>query len=669
VNIAVVPPLLEVKDLRLTIPVAGGTLHALRGVDLVVRRGETLGLVGESGSGKSLSALSVAGLQPRLAARSVARLALDGDDLSTMDERALAKSVRGARVAMIFQEPMTSLNPVMTIGQQLTEGLTAHGRASLAQAEARAVALLERVGIAGAADRLSQYPHQFSGGQRQRVMIAMALMSEPELLIADEPTTALDVTVQMEILRMLADLQRERGLGLILVTHNLGVVSRVADRIAVMYAGEVVEDGPTQEVLSQPRHPYTQGLIRAIPESSRCAERLGAIPGVVPSLLGEPRGCAFAPRCPLAESRCLAAPPPLWRDGGRQHRCVRPAPLFTAAPAVEARKHEPATRLAPSPLIEARSLARRYKVRRGLFGGARMLNAVDGVDLDVAEGEVLAIVGESGCGKSTLGAMLAGLKTPGEGAISVAGRSLASMDRLARARLIQPIFQDPMASLNPRQTVLGAVARAFEIHGLGDKAARDAKARSLLTEVGLPERLFAGYPGQLSGGQRQRVAIARALALEPSILICDEPTSALDVSVQAQILNLLQDMRARRELTIVLITHDLSVVAHMATRVAVMYLGRIVETGPTARLMARPRHPYTRALIASSLSVSPGAGLPPPHAKPGFANPLDVPAGCAFHPRCPFAVDCCREETPALRAMGDGSAACHLATEEPPAWS
>jgi peptide/nickel transport system ATP-binding protein len=654
--------LLDVANLHLSIPVPGGTLHALRGIDLTLAAGETLGIVGESGSGKSLTALSIVGLHPRHATRSADRIRIGDDDVLAMDERSLARTVRGSRAAMIFQDPMSSLNPVMTVGRQLTEVLTAHAQGTEEAARAKAIALMEQVGIAGAADRIRQYPHQFSGGQRQRIMIAMALMADPMLLIADEPTTALDVTVQVEILRMLAVLQKQRGLGLILVTHNLGVVSRIADRTAVMYAGEVVEEGPTADVVGSPRHPYTQGLLRAMPGTVRRGGRLGTIAGIVPSLLSLPKGCAFAARCALAEDRCHVRPPPVHRAAtGQAHRCVHMDPQL--ANDVGARLPAVAIEASAGQAIVASGVSQTFRVRRGLFAPVRTLHAVSDVDLTVREGETLAIVGESGCGKSTLGFMLAGLKVPQTGGVTVDGQHLPAMDRLARARLIQPVFQDPMASLNPRQSVLEAVTRPLEIHGLSTAASREATARQLLQEVGLPPRLAFTYPGQLSGGQRQRVAIARALALEPRILVCDEPTSALDVSVQAQILNLLRDLAMSRRLTLVLISHDLSVVAHMADRVAVMYLGRIVELGDTQHLLTAPRHPYTRALLAASLSVDPGAGLPPRSTRPGFGNALDVPTGCAFHPRCTLEVAQCRSERPLLRAFGGDQVACHRAGE------
>ena len=660
--------LIDVRGLRLSIPTAGGTLQALRGVDLTLPPGRTLGLVGESGSGKSLTALSLLGLQPRSATVTADALSIGGIDIRCLGEAALARTVRGVIGTMIFQEPMTSLNPVVTVGRQLTEAATVHGRMSPSAARVRAVSLLERVGIAAAGDRLRQYPHQFSGGQRQRLMIAMALMTQPRLLIADEPTTALDVTVQAEILRLLADLRAEFGMGLILVTHNLAVVSRVADDVAVMYAGQVVEQAPVADLFGDPRHPYTRGLLAALPDTDRHrpGSRLGAIPGLVPSLIGDVEGCAFAPRCGLVRDICRTAPPPLLSAAARRvHRCVDLDPPATRAAHIA--PHLTRKAAAPVAMIEARGLERRYRVSRGLFRPAATLTAVGGVDLTLVAGETLALVGESGCGKSTLARLLLGLEAPDAGTLQLDGRPLATIGRRERAQLIEPVFQDPRGSLNPRRTVAEIVRRPLDVHGVGRAREREALVLSAIADVGLPRRLFHAHVNQLSGGQRQRVAIARALVLTPSILLCDEPTSALDVSVQAQILNLLADLRVAHGLTILLVTHDLSVVRHIADRVAVMYLGRIVEAGTADAIFAAPRHPYTRALIESAVTLAPGAGIAGARIGSGFPDPLDVAPGCPFAPRCLDALAICGTVRPDLRATETGSAACHLLPDRPPA--
>jgi peptide/nickel transport system ATP-binding protein len=659
-------PLLEVANLHVSIPLAEGVLHAVRGIDLSLERAQTLGIVGESGSGKSLTALALMRLLPSRARLSAERLALSGLDLTVLSEARLAREVRGSRLAMIFQEPMTSLNPVYTIGRQLTETMRLHGECTQEEATERAVRLLERVGIAGAARRLGQYPHQFSGGQRQRVMIAMALMNDPELLIADEPTTALDVTVQAQILRLLADLQQEFGMALILITHNLGMVARVADRVAVMYAGQFVEWGPTDSIFRAPMHPYTHGLLASLPPDgpSEPGTRLGSIRGIVPSLVGEIRGCAFAQRCDHARHECLDSAPPLrMLELGQTYRCVlTPADeRVSASPseraaAAQRSRHE----RSGAALLSAENVSVSFAVKRGLFGAPRQLRAVDDVTLEIRRGDILALVGESGSGKTTLARLLLGLLPPQRGSVRLEGMDVATLRARDVARRVQPIFQDPYSSLNPRRTLAEIIRRPLEIHGIGTSAERRDKVARMMARVGLPARLQHNYPNQLSGGQRQRVAIARAIIMEPQLVICDEPTSALDVSVQAQILNLLLDLRETLGLTYLIITHDLAVVRQMATRVAVMYLGEIVETGEASDLFGTPRHPYTQALLASALTVTPGAGIPDNRIGSSFPNALELPTGCRFHPRCPAALPICAQ-TPAP-IIGEHAAfvRCHL---------
>jgi peptide/nickel transport system ATP-binding protein len=653
----------------LSVEFGGATpTQPVRGVSLSVARGETLCIVGESGCGKSLTALGIMDLLPRGASRRAERIDIDGIDALRIGERRMS-ALRGDRVAMIFQEPMTSLNPTYTIGNQLEEALLRHRRVGRRAARERAAALLAKVGIAAPETRLRQFPHQLSGGLRQRVMIAMALMCEPDLIIADEPTTALDVTIQAQILRLLGDLQHEMGLGLILITHDLGVVARIADRVMVMYAGEVVETGSVDEVFAAPAHPYTQALLRCLPSGERSpGKRLCTIPGMVPQLTADRVGCGFRERCAHAVPECAAAVPLRVLGERRTMRCVlpalRPLPEVPLAAAGAARRAVPPVSDAPTsdaPLLEARNVICRFSVSGGWLAPPRELRAVDGVSLHLARGEVLGLVGESGCGKSTLAKLLIGLQRPNSGEILIDGEPIAASGRLRLARRIQPVFQDPYSALNPRKTVGSIITLPLRVHSDGELAGWRRRVEEMMALVGLPRRLYDALPHEMSGGQRQRVAIARALILRPKIVICDEPTSALDVSVQAQILNLLLDLRVELGLTYLLISHNLGVVEHMANRVAVMYLGRIVEEGPTAALFAAPQHPYTRVLLASMLSPEPRKGLPDLGLGTAAPDPLAVPAGCRFHPRCSARLAQCANEPPRPIAVAAGHVAeCHL---------
>ncbi|RSS57080.1 ABC transporter ATP-binding protein [Streptomyces sp. WAC01280] len=612
------PPLLEVQglDVEFTTP-DGGALHAVRDVSFTLRRGETLAVVGESGSGKSTTALALLRMLPGTGRISGGSVRLDGQDLATADEPAL-RAVRGARIGMVFQDPMTALNPVLTVGRHLDEVLRAHdGRAGSgarrdrAARRARAVELLRLVGIPDAERRLDDHPHQFSGGQRQRVLIAMALAGEPDILLADEPTTALDATVQDQILTLLGDLTRTTGTALVLITHNMGVVARACDRVLVMYGGTVVEDGPTAEVLSRPRHPYTAGLLAAVPRlSAPSGTRLTGIPGTPPDLSLPLAGCAFAARCALAEDRCHTTTPPLTAVTETVSAACLPAaertePLPPPPPPVRIDRPAPG-----AVVLSAEGLRKTYKGRKtfkGLKafkgGDRRSFTALDGVSLTLAAGETLGIVGESGSGKSTLARVLAHAHPADGGRILLDGRDVTRPGRAelhAVRRRVQMVFQDPYASLNPRMTVGEIVAEPLRAFGTVPPGERAERVAELLRLVGLDPAAAGRHPRSFSGGQRQRVGIARALAPEPAVLICDEPVSALDVSVQAQIVGLLTDLQRDLGLALVFIAHDLAVVRQVSHRIAVMHEGRIVETGAADELCEHPRDPYTRALLAAA---------------------------------------------------------------------
>ena len=580
--------------------------------------------------------------------------------------------VRGNRMAMIFQEPMTSLNPAYTIGNQLEEALLRHRRMPRRKARERAVYLLDRVGITAAASRLKQYPHQLSGGLRQRVMIAMALMCGPSLILADEPTTALDVTIQAQILHLLAELQREFAMGLVLITHDLGIVARIATRVVVMYAGQVAEAGPAAAIFAAPAHPYTQGLLACIPVPGRTrrGDHLGTIPGLVPSLVGEMRGCHFAGRCPHVDRRLPAV-----RDPARGRR-RRAAPGALHPPRRDRRLRRATAQ--PRPRHEPRrARSRRNGGSGAAAGGARCLAHLPGLAPACSSARRRCArstasaspsgrarwwrwSASSGCGKTTLARMLLGLLPPSAGEIRIDGRPAGALARREIASLIQPVFQDPYSSLNPRKPIGSIIALPLRVQRASRPDTWRAKVEDMMERVGLARALYDNYPSQLSGGQRQRVAIARALINRPRMVICDEPTSALDVSVQSQILNLLQDLRRDLGLTYLLISHNLAVVEHMATRVAVMYLGRIVEEAETDRFFRAPKHPYGAALLASVLTPEPGLGVPDTQLGAAYPDPLDVPAGCRFHPRCARVMPQCKTVAPKPIATDGGFVECHL---------
>jgi len=601
--------MLDVQELEVGLDSDSGLVRAIDGLALSIQRGETFALVGESGCGKSMTALALMRLLPENGRVLAGRIALEGEDLLALPESAM-REVRGGRIGMIFQEPGTSLNPVMKVGQQIVEAIEAHTDLRGAAARAKAVDWLRRVGIPEPERRIDEYPFRMSGGQKQRVMIAMTLATEPDFLIADEPTTALDVTIQKQILELLRELQREQGLGLMLITHDLAVVSGMAHRVALMYAGQIVEVAEAEHFFRDPKHPYARALLRALPDANRRGEPLAAIKGTVPPLNQAFAGCRFEPRCEFAMPHCATRVPPLEAlDATRSVRCwlyedgvAAPVGKIQPKPA----GGRPLVEAPTGPLLDVQDLWVRFPIRSGLLQRtAGHFDAVAGVSFKVGAGRTLALVGESGCGKTTTGKAIVQLL---RGQAELRGRAMLGEyknlfelngDALQAARRdIQIIFQDPFASLNPRMRVYELLEEGLiALQPQMDAAARRARLEELTDQVGLRREALGRYPHEFSGGQRQRIAIARALAVRPKLIVCDEPTSALDVSVQAQILNLLEQLQRELGLSYLFITHNIGVVEYIADEVAVMRGGKIVEAGSAQPLLGAPRHEYTRALL------------------------------------------------------------------------
>ncbi len=664
------PQLLTVTNLQVELGAPTRPVRPVDGVSFTLPAGQTLALVGESGCGKSMTALACMRLLPAGGRIAAGTVHLGGTALHALPETRM-RDIRGNHLAMIFQEPATSLNPVMTVGDQIGEVLVRHRGLHGQPAWDEAERLLAAVGIPDPRRRLAEYPFQLSGGMKQRVMIAIALAGDPQVLIADEPTTALDVTIQAQVLDLLAELQARRGMGMLLITHDLGVVARMAHQVGVMYAGELVETGAREAFFAEPLHPYSRKLFAALPTAAQRGRALETLSGQVPRLGEKRAGCRFAERCPQVHDRCRSTVPAMHAVGAaRQVRCHLYDPATgrqewaaTPPPAAIA----PAAPPAGGKALDVDALQVHFPVRRGLFRRVvGHVKAVDGVSLQVPAGQTLALVGESGCGKTTAGKALLQLVPATGGRASYGGQALLGLsprEWQPLRRELQMIFQDPFSSLNPRMRVGEILEEGMLALGVEpDPRARAARIDALLSRVGLSPEMRGRFPHEFSGGQRQRIAIARALAVSPSLIVCDEPTSALDVSVQAQILNLLRELQAEYGLSYLFITHNLAVVDYLAHHVAVMYLGRIVERGRAEEILTDPRHPYTRMLLAAVPRLDAAGATGGTAAAGDMPSPLDPPSGCHFHPRCSEATERCRTDYPEDRALSETRMVrCHWA--------
>jgi len=661
-------PVLEVTDLKVLLRGNREEVQAVDGLSFSLGRGETVCVVGESGSGKSVTALTVMGLLGNVSKQVSGSVRLNGAEILDAPESDLRRR-RGLEVGMVFQDPLSSLNPAMRVGEQIVEALNAHDRRDLAAAQARMHELLTLVGIPRPEIAARQYPHEFSGGMRQRVMIAIAIANNPSLIIADEPTTALDVTVQAQVMALLKEIQVGTGSALMLITHNLGIVSQMADRVLVMYAGRIVEQGDVGDIFASPQHPYTRALLQSIPRANAGGKgSLYQIPGAPPNLAALPAGCAFHPRCQLAGDRALCRDSrPLLRPlGAGAVACHFAEEQGKYAPPATARTVPDAAAGTGEPILVAEGLAKIYALRGGLFNRRATFEAVSNVDLSVERGATLAIVGESGCGKSSLARMLVRLSRSDRGKLRVLGEDVTQV-KGARLRQFwrdaQMVMQDPYSALDPRMTVRRILSEPFRGMGI---PVMEKKLLALLADVGLSPTHLDRFPHEFSGGQRQRIVIARALAVKPKVLVLDEPVSALDVSIQAQIVNLLVEIQKENGLAYVFISHDLSVVENIADAVAVMYLGKVVERGPKAKVFRSPAHPYTKAL----LSAAPTLPLPGEAPRERILLKGDAPGalsdrtGCSFRHRCWKAQAICASVTPPLAPVdGNHASACHFARE------
>jgi len=653
--------LLKVSSLTTRLGDGEKPMIVVDGIDLDIRRGETFALLGESGCGKSMTALSLMRLLPPSGRIVSGSVRLGETELLALPEHAMRR-VRGGRMGMIFQEPQTSLNPVLTVGKQIAEAVGVHEQRSRREVPARVVELLRAVGIPDPGHRVSEYPHQLSGGMKQRVMIAMALAGDPELLIADEPTTALDVTIQAQVLRLLKGLQRDTRMAVLLITHDLGVVAETADRLAIMYAGQIVETATSADFFASPSHPYSRKLMDSLPTPGKRNGKLAVIPGRVPPMNRHFQGCRFAARCDRVINRCREQAPE-WQQPSAVHRvrCHRWSDGAQEQPYMPP-SAPPAQAVNPTAygqtLLSVERLQVHFPIHKGVFRRVvGHVKAVDGIAMELRAGRTLALVGESGCGKTTAGKGILRLTPPTGGDVRYDGRDLASLSNRVMRRYrkdLQIIFQDPFASMNPRMLVGDIVGEGLQAMGLQKgREARCARVAGLLEQVGMSAEAAERYPHEFSGGQRQRICIARALAVEPKVIVCDEPTSALDVSVQAQILNLLKQLQEEMGLAYLFITHNISVVSYLAHEVAVMYLGRIVERGTVDEVLDHPRHPYTRALLSAVPVVDASKRREVIRLEGDMPSPADPPAGCYFHPRCPEAISECARAFPSATKLSD----------------
>jgi peptide/nickel transport system ATP-binding protein len=665
---------LELQNLSVSYVSRRGVARAVRGVSLEIREGETYGLVGESGCGKSTVALATMHYLPK-GAQVEGKILFRGQDLTQMPDDDL-RHLRGNRIAMVYQDPQTSLNPVLTIERQLIEAVRAHEDTTDAKARQRAAEMLERVRMPDPLYTLKRYPHQLSGGMQQRVVIAMALLMHPDLVVMDEPTTGLDVTVEAGVIDLLNDLRRDFKMAILYISHNLGVIARICDRVGVMYAGELVEQSDKADLFRRPHHPYTVGLLRCLPQKgTRYTERsLYSIPGRVPPLTALPKGCVFASRCALAEPACTTAAPPLETvSGGHAVRCFRWQTVIEQ-PALAAHADPPPPRAngaKQGDLLAVRGLKIYFKQTLGLLSRQRHrdIKSVDDVNFGVRKQHTLAIVGESGCGKSTIARGLAGLTPITDGRVDFAGSDFsAPLEGRSQISLrsLQMIFQNPDSSLNPRHTIRETLRRPLRLFKVVPPEKEDEAIVGLLRAVNLDETYLDRLPRHLSGGEKQRVAIARAFAGGPELVVCDEPISALDVSVQAAVLNLLQRLQNERHVALVFISHDLNAVRYLSDTVAVIYLGKIVEIGPTEAIFSPPYHPYTEALVSAISEIDLDAQSTPIRLSGSVPSPANPPSGCRFHTRCPRKIGAiCEAQEPPARDAGKGHTIyCHIPLEE-----